>query len=224
MQHVYIMDVSSNDSSGSAPGRVYAFLKTRIITGEVPGGDMLSEGEIARLAGVSRTPVREALMRLQAEGYVRIYPKRGVMVQPVADGEIRHVYDARHLLETHAFHAVAALPAEARTAALEPARAHLAEQDAAIAAGDLVQYARTDALFHGTLIAAAGNPILTDFFTSVRERQERLTHLSVSRNLERARAFNTEHHRMLEHLDNGNTEAAIALLSAHLTLSKDMLA
>ena len=96
--------------SYSAAEAAYREVKELILSGELPGGDLISEGEIAARMSCSRTPVREAFLRLEAEGWMRLYPKRGALVVPVADGEAEHVVDARRLLETHAVRAVASAP------------------------------------------------------------------------------------------------------------------
>src|SRR5690606_2324285 len=86
-------------------------VKEMILSNEIPGGDLLSEGHIASKMGTSRTPVREAFRRLEAEGWLRIYPKRGALVLPMSDGEASEVIDARLLLESNAISAVSSHPA-----------------------------------------------------------------------------------------------------------------
>src|SRR2546422_5434437 len=84
----------------SATSRAYDHVKQAILDRAYPGGALLSEGEIANEVGVSRTPVREALLRLEAEGLVRLYPKRGALVLPVSPQEITDVMETRELVET----------------------------------------------------------------------------------------------------------------------------
>ena len=67
----------------SASARVYDRVKRDILDGHHPGGTFVTEGELAVATGVSRTPVREALLRLETEGLVRLYPKKGALVVPV---------------------------------------------------------------------------------------------------------------------------------------------
>src|SRR5947199_10651554 len=86
----------------SATTRVYQHLKQAILERIHAEGALLSEAEIAAAVGVSRTPVREALLRLESEGLVTLYPKRGVLVLPVSAREIEDVIDARRLVEVHA--------------------------------------------------------------------------------------------------------------------------
>ncbi|MBH0121440.1 GntR family transcriptional regulator, partial [Rhodococcus sp. CX] len=92
----------------SAAEQAYREVKERILSGTLPGGELISEGEIAAEMGTSRTPVREAFLRLETEGWMRLYPKRGALVVPVADGEAEHVVAARLLLEADAVRVVVA--------------------------------------------------------------------------------------------------------------------
>ena len=91
-----------NPTRESAAERVYGEVKELILTNGIAGGELISEGEIAQRCSVSRTPVREAFLRLEAEGWMRLYPKRGALVVPVGQSEARDVVDARLLLEGHA--------------------------------------------------------------------------------------------------------------------------
>jgi len=75
--------MSSQPVALSATERVYGHTKSRVLDGTFPGGSLITEGEISEAVGVSRTPVREAFLRLQAEGLLRLYPKRGALVVPV---------------------------------------------------------------------------------------------------------------------------------------------
>src|SRR3954465_15306757 len=84
----------------TATSRAYDHLKQAILDRAYPGGALLSEGEVAAQVGVSRTPVREALLRLEAEGLVRLYPKRGALVLPVSPREVSDVLETRELVET----------------------------------------------------------------------------------------------------------------------------
>src|ERR687890_2342330 len=80
----------------------YAYTKQRVLDSTYAGGDLLTEGEVAEALGMSRTPVREAFLRLQSEGLLRLYPKRGALVVPVSVGEIEAVMETRMLVERFA--------------------------------------------------------------------------------------------------------------------------
>ncbi|GAA2484358.1 hypothetical protein GCM10010198_38850 [Nocardia seriolae] len=104
----------------SAAERAYHEIKERILSGKLPGGELISENEMAGELGTSRTPVREAFLRLETEGWMRLYPKRGALVVPAPSHEAEHVIHARYVVETGA---VDALTRVAR-AGLIPGCAH----------------------------------------------------------------------------------------------------
>lgn len=216
--------MSSSTPTLSAPDRVYQHLKSRILSGDLPGGEMTSEGEVATALGVSRTPVREALMRLQAESLVRIYPKRGVLITPIAPGEAEDVFDARLLVETHAADHVALLPPHRRGAMVASLRRVLDAQDAAIADGDLERYTRLDADFHLAVITAGGNQLLTSFALGLRERQQRLTAGGLGDDADRAADFAAGHRELLDLLDAGDGPGYARALATHLEMAREGLA
>src|ERR1700759_1858023 len=89
-------------SKPAAKDRALVYVKNQVLTGAFPGGELISEGEVAAALGMSRTPVREAFLRLEAEGLLRLYPQRGALVVPVSAEESRAVIEARLLLEQFA--------------------------------------------------------------------------------------------------------------------------
>src|ERR671917_2912601 len=80
----------------------YVFTKQRVLDATFAGGDLLTEGEVADALGISRTPVREAFLRLEGEGLLRLYPKRGALVVPVSAQEVDAVMETRALVERFA--------------------------------------------------------------------------------------------------------------------------
>src|SRR5664279_6555117 len=83
----------------SASERAYAHVKSGILDGTHTGGQFFTEGEVAEAVGVSRTPVREALLRLEVEGLVRLFPKKGAVVTSFSVREAEDVLEARVLVE-----------------------------------------------------------------------------------------------------------------------------
>src|SRR4029079_15509885 len=122
---------TSAAASGSAAARVYVYVKERLLDRTFPGGALLSENELSQQFGLSRTPVRQAFVQLEAEGLLELYPKRGALVVPVAASEIEDVFEARLLLEQHCATRAAAVGA---TLAAQLAQ-EIDEQERAIAAG-----------------------------------------------------------------------------------------
>ena len=104
-----------------------------MLTGAFPGGELISEGEVAAALGMSRTPVREAFLRLEAEGLLRLYPQRGALVVPVSSEESRAVIEARLVLEQFAARKVIGRGAAARASVFERLSAELQRQRDAVA-------------------------------------------------------------------------------------------
>src|SRR5258707_4881136 len=92
----------------AAADRAYDWTKERLLDGTFPGGELLSEGQVADALLISRTPVREAFLRLQAESFLKLYPKRGALGVPVTLAEARALGEARLMMERSALETVAA--------------------------------------------------------------------------------------------------------------------
>jgi len=193
----------------------YRHVKDALLAGRLPAGEMLSEGDVATELGMSRTPVREAFLRLSTEGWLRLFPKRGALVVPVAPGEAEAVVDARLLLESHAVDVVVRAAAN-RDALVAVLRSLVARQREAVAAGDLEAYAEHDAAFHQAVVAAGGNDLLTGFSVTLRERQRRMVALSVGAAGERAPGFVEGHEALVAAIEAGDAAAFRDRLRAHL--------
>ncbi|MBJ7456710.1 MAG: GntR family transcriptional regulator, partial [Thermoleophilia bacterium] len=163
-----------------AKDRVYAFVKERILDGGYPGGELLSEGEVAEALEVSRTPVREAFLLLEAEGLMRLYPKRGALVVPVSPAEVRDVMETRTLVERHSAERLAA-GGPAAAPVIAELHELIARQERLLDEGDLTGFVAADRAFHHTIGAAAGNAILTRISDSLRARQRRMVAATVAR-------------------------------------------
>lgn len=204
----------------SAAERVYDQVKEMILTCEIPGGELISEGEIADRCSVSRTPVREAFLRLETEGWMRLYPKRGALVVPIGEGEARDVVEARHLLETHAVAGLADAPV-ARAELVERLRANLAAHRA-VDPADTPAYSRLDAEFHQLIVAAGGNPLLAEFYTSLGERHRRMTSASVHRDRRISTRIFDDHDELIDAVADGDAARFGELLAAHFVRVHDL--
>ncbi len=200
----------------SASEQVYLEVKERILSATLPGGELISEGEIASEMGTSRTPVREAFLRLEAEGWMRLFPKRGALVVPVADGETEHVLAARLLLESDAAHAVVHGPAHLRTDLVEALRANLDSQRAAAVNADVAEFSGLDADFHGLIVRAGGNPLLVTFYIGLRERQRRMTAKSLVRDPRQLQSIIDDHARLADLIEAGDADAFTASDDVHM--------
>jgi DNA-binding GntR family transcriptional regulator len=199
----------------AAKDRAYAYVKERILDGGYPGGELLSEGEVAEALEVSRTPVREAFLLLEAEGLMRLYPKRGALVVPVSPGEVRDLMDTRLLVERDAARRVAR-DANRRDRVATELQHLLDLQQEALDADDAPAFVRTDRDFHHAIVAAGGNGILTRLSDSLRDRQRRMVATTVARDPALMRRFLDEHRAICEAIGAGDPRAAGRLVEAHI--------
>jgi DNA-binding GntR family transcriptional regulator len=199
--------------------RAYEFAKARILDGRYPGGDVLSEGRIAEEVGVSRTPVREAFIRLQTEGFLRLYPKRGALVVPVASDEAENVMETRLLVERHAIERV--IFREIRVT--ESVRAAIESQEALAVAGDMAAFVESDREFHRIFVAAAGNPILLQLHDSLRDRQSRMGAVAISRDTGRIPEILDEHRKLADAVLARDVDLARRVIDRHLEKTLSLL-
>ncbi|GAB3924726.1 putative transcriptional regulator, GntR family protein [Microlunatus endophyticus] len=200
---------------GTAADRAYAHVKERILSGDLEGGELISEGEIADGLQMSRTPVREAFLRLQTEGWMRLYPKRGAAITPIKPREVDEVIEARALVEAHAVASVAADPA--RAADLAAALTMIIDrQQRAAAADDLAGFAVADADFHGSIAAASDNDLLINFYLGLRDRQRRMTRDSVQRSPGAQDRILDQHRELVDLIAAQDADGFAARISEHL--------
>ena len=195
-----------------AAERVYAYVKAAILDRTYPGGELLTEGELATAVGVSRTPVREALLRLEESGLVKLYPKKGALVLPVLPQEIEDVLEARELIETHA--AAKVWPRrkqliEALTARVDEMRAHRKD-------GDAKSFLEADRAFHEAIVDAAGNQILAKLYNSLRDRQVRMGVPGIEVQPARMDKSIAAHQEMIEALGGNSVKRFRELVIAHI--------
>lgn len=158
---------ASTTTRTSAADRVYDHVKSAILGGDREGGSFLTEGEVADEVGVSRTPVREALLRLQVEGLVTLYPKKGALVTSVTARDAREVLEARQVIEEWAAGRAWSRRADL-VEMLEPA---LEAMRAARQADDPGAFSTADRTFHELIVDAAGNGVISRHYSSLRDRQ-----------------------------------------------------
>lgn len=148
-----------------ATDTVYAAVRKMILSGEAAAGSHLGEAELAESLGISRTPVREALQRLGADGLVDVAPHRGARVASWTREDLEEIFELRSLLEPHA---------AARAARRGPDPSVLAElrdlcdaMESAAEAGEYGQVAELNGRFHAAVVEASGNRRLPAMLTSV---------------------------------------------------------
>ncbi|WP_216648777.1 GntR family transcriptional regulator [Agromyces agglutinans] len=190
-------------------------LRELVVTGALDGADRLSESAIAARLGVSRTPVREALQRLESEGLV-FAQGRGVRIRRRSPAELRDVYEARAALDGFA---AARLAERQRAGRLAPATLaeldELAEQtDAATRSGDLAVATARNRRFHERIAELAGNPVITLALRRYWDQIQVSTRAELAAPA-RVRAVQDEHAGLLAAIRSGEPERAATLAQAH---------
>ncbi|MBL6945833.1 MAG: GntR family transcriptional regulator [Rhodospirillales bacterium] len=133
----------------------YERLKAEILENRMAPGFQATEPDVAQKLGMSRTPVREALIRLQEEGLVEVIPRRGMRVLPLSPDDMREIYEVLCCVEAEAAVLLAARrPSAAEVAPLETT---ITDMEAALETNDLDAWAEADAKYHHTLAELCGN-------------------------------------------------------------------
>jgi DNA-binding GntR family transcriptional regulator len=200
----------------AAKDRALGYVKNQVLTGAFPGGELISEGEVAAALGMSRTPVREAFLRLEAEGLLRLYPQRGALVVPVSSEEARAVIEARLVLEQFAVGKVIGHGAAVCAAVFERLSGEMQRQRDAAAGHDWPALLEADRAFHQITLDQSGNRILSDYYSALRDRQMRMIGESVTRDAQRMTTIMDEHRVIAEALRDGDLNGARAAVQTHL--------
>ena len=197
---------------GSLVDTAYEQIRRRILDNVWPPGHRALEQEVALALGMSRTPVREALMRLSAEGLVEVIPRHGMRVLPVSPTDMREIYEILTALECMAGELLARRgPSDEE---LKPLVAATKAMDKALKADDLDAWAAADERFHAHFIELAGNRQLQATVLNYWDRAHRARMFTLRL---RPKPVNStrEHMRMVAQLRAGDVEGIVQGIRAH---------
>lgn len=196
--------------------RVYESLRESIRSGRLPPGERLRETDIAERLGVSRTPVREALRRLQSDGLVTFAPWRGMTVAALDLAQLEELYDMREVLESAAARFAATNASDADVAWL---RSLLEEQSAAGSEAGALE--RINRAFHDAIYRAAHNRYLLGALSSLADSLGLLknTTFSIAGRPESGLA---EHRRIVDAIADRDPEAAEDAARRHIAKARDL--
>ena len=192
-------------------------LRQRIVEGQLAPGAKLNERELAQALNVSRTPLREAIKMLAAEGLVELLPNRGAVVAQMSEQDVIDTFEVIAGLEGQSGELAAQRISEAELAEI---RALHFEMMAAWTRRDLPTYYRINAQIHTLINAAARNPVLAQTWRNVNARLQALRFRSNFDEAKWKRAVK-EHERMVELLAARDAAGLRALLIAHLMHKRD---
>lgn len=210
-----VVDPPASSPALTLAERVYAQIKQLIFDFVLLPGDRFSEGELANRVQVSRTPLRQALQRLQREGFLQVFPKSGWQVAPLDFETFDQLYDLRVLLETHAVTRLC--EAEERPILKDLADTWLLkpqERQTAFIAVD-----KLDEDFHSSLVRATGNAEMARVHEDITDRIRIIRRLDFTKPA-RVEATYDEHARILRAITRRRTDEATRLLKAHVAQSK----
>ncbi|MFC5786627.1 MULTISPECIES: GntR family transcriptional regulator [Streptomyces] len=196
--------------------RVYVELRERIIEGTFPAGMRLVERELADQLGVSRIPLREAMQRLEQEGFLTVQARRGSVVTDFGAQDATYLFDVRENLEGLA----AGLAARhATTAQLRTMKRLLERSRKSSDAGRLRQAVAHNADFHQQIVEASGNPLLQELMAPLDARLRRLFRLTSD--LNDGDPMCGEHERLYEAIHDRDAARAEELARHHVAGTRD---
>jgi DNA-binding GntR family transcriptional regulator len=191
--------------------RAYDFVKTRILTDPGLQGTFINEQVVADQVGVSRTPIREALLMLAAQDLVQLVPKRGAYIAPMSNRELRDLVGVRSMIEKHA-----AMVLNDPEDVIREMQDALAAQHLVRSAKQAREFIELDARFHTALVRATGNEMLTKMYEGLRDRQITAGMVALARTPDRREQVLAEHARIVNALVEIDMPAAVKAIDAHL--------
>ncbi|AMJ63899.1 GntR family transcriptional regulator [Bosea sp. PAMC 26642] len=207
-----MIPVAAQEPEGRpARERVYAYVREQILRGVFAGGSFVEEEEISSAMGVSRTPVREAFHRLEAERFIDLLPRRGALVRQVTAQELADLYETRRMIEGYAIARICreeiAVPAEMAT---------ILDRMDVIAGSDHFARVELNRRFHLTMVAALGNEVMSELYRSLDSRQQRVAMTALSVDPNRISRIEREHRALLAALEARDERQAREVLDQHL--------
>jgi DNA-binding GntR family transcriptional regulator len=192
--------------------RVYEALRRDILEREFDPGEPLTEHDLSRRYGVSRTPVREALAKLERDRLVRVVPKKGAFVRTASHDDVRELYQIREALEMLAVRLAAPRLDRAELAAFEARLRHLQARGAKV---DYTDVRAVGEEFHAFLVQQAGNVRLREAIEQIRQQLRAVWTMSVLAP-RRVQALVREHLSIIDALQRSDARRAERLMADHV--------
>lgn len=190
----------------------YAQIKQRIISCDLRPGDAINEAQLTHLLGLGRTPVHQALHRLEMEGMVTILPRKGVMVTPISLNDILDMIDVRVCNEQLCVKLALERAQESDFVAM---REILDRTPALLERRDVNGLMEVDLQFHLAISAAARNRVLAELLRTLHEKQARFWFLTLSEMHHSERIYD-EHRQILTAMESRDSGAALQAIHQHI--------
>ena len=200
--------------------RAYCEIKQFIQCDEFSAGEFLSERKLAIRLGMSKTPIKAALERLEAEGFIAVSPQQGIIVRDLSIHEIADLFEIRLALESFVLGSIAGTVTTSQATQI---RRNLREQSKAAKAADLNLATRLDSEFHSLFCQFLGNREILRVMSQLREKMHRVVNRVFENTPERLQSAYREHSLIARAVLDGDADRAIASLEEHLNCGKQLL-
>jgi DNA-binding GntR family transcriptional regulator len=213
-------DDSRRRQARSLVVEAYETIKRQILDNTLTPGAQFLEGDLSKRLGMSRTPMREALIRLESEGLVEVSPRHGMRVLPVSPEDMEQIYEILTALEASAAELLARRRPDAT--ALAPMETACDAMEEAIANDDLAAWAAADEAFHTHLVNLCGNPRLASICLKFRDQSHRVRMITLP--LRPKPVSSTKDHRaLLGAIRDGDAAKAREIHQSHRIAGGNLL-
>lgn len=200
--------------------KAYQSLKEWIQQARVAPGEFLSERKLASMLGMSKTPIKSALERLEQEGFVVVSPQQGIVVRELSIREVSDQFELRKALECFVVRSIAGRLGETEKKSL---RRNVKQQTLAATRGEVAKLCELDAEFHLLLCEVLKNSAIIDCLVQHRAKMHRVIFEVMSRAPGRLKDAAMEHQRILKAIEDGKAVQASKLMEKHLEFGKQYL-
>lgn len=200
--------------------RAYDRIKAKLLNDDYPPGTFLSERQLAGVLGMSKTPVKAALERLEAEGFISVSPQQGIVVRQLSVHEIADQYEIRAALESFA---VRSLAGKLTADQVAQVKANLLAHSKLTDTSEVSQGVELDAAFHAQFVEFLGNREIIRVMDQLRERMQRIITQVFRLSPVRIRTSYDEHTAIATAVINGHGDKAAQLITEHLERGKRLI-
>jgi Transcriptional regulators len=190
----------------------YTYIKSKIISGEIPAGHDIDEGKIQEQINMSRTPIREALMKLQEELFVSIYPRKGIICTPITVNRINNIYQIRKIIEPEIVLLVCDKLDKDKLYDFEQKFNNIDNMDPSLVKNYI---SSIDTDLHTYIINECKNELLIKIMNNVFDHNQRIRILTYGVK-DRPYSAKDEHLSIIKQLINNNAEVASAMMKHHI--------
>lgn len=199
--------------------QAYEIIKEDIFSGRYPSGTWLQEKTIAEELGISRSPVREALRMLAADGIATVTPNKGIFVRTYTPKDIENIFEVREAIENYA---MIHTDSEVILSHQKELEDEIRQFQKLHKSGDLEAYIRLDAQFHHQIVEMNSNDLMTALYEKAENQNHQFRIISLT-SKKRFDESEQEHSEILENLLNGRKKDACKVNSRHLVLARDQV-